>query len=764
MAKSGMDAFMGSLSTFQGLQDNSRKWELQGAANRRADDANRRADANEVRLDQATRIANEQNIRAAEEEKRKALAFPVDQAAKKALTAQTELATETGLAEFAIKKDGDKSKIVWGQAVDFKYFNPVDRAMTPQFQEDLLSENPQIQQRALSWLAQVGNSLLTPNSDAFVSGVNIVDGQIRLTTTNLTDGSKSSMTEDTSNDPNAKVLSLTIDQATDLLNTHMVGTVNPQANPQYDATRRSIAEQTLEVIADTKSQLDQADPKAGRSFAGMLVDTTPEEKTEIANQALEAQGLPPLQGPEQPQLGEAIAPEPFVSDADTQRARDYEMSQDAERIQTETSIISDYLTTGNTSLTAQPGRATGGLSGGQVIYPASGKEPYLNKTNFSKSFRTLHRNANKNSRTTPEVFAEATELVSWYTKNEGELSKRIQSNPAVMDELEKIGATEFARKYQSLDLSTPEDSTVLEMNSAVNKATGGTADGARDAAANGNFPKSTEAQLSDIRSMVGLAGVSTSNGESIQSQIASKLNNPQRIALIAAAVGYATTNEEGQRILDANINLFTTGDAGTSQYDVEDLKIRKRANEASGARSQVSILNYLETVRKNRVTRDQAASKDVMAANEFLDKFQDSLIDPASGMTRTTDNTLMALKSLGRATNVPGKIGDVATEYFVPSVIDYLKVKSSEGGFSQTTFDWLAFWRDDPKLQGGVGTSSQDVRVLLTKDGGLKALVIQDSSGANRELEGKEVLQLLDDETVRLLIAQAKQNKKNATK
>ena len=83
MAKSGMDAFMGSLSTFQGLQDNSRKWELQGAANRRADDANRRADANEVRLDQATRIANEQNIRAAEEEKRKALAFPVDQAAKK---------------------------------------------------------------------------------------------------------------------------------------------------------------------------------------------------------------------------------------------------------------------------------------------------------------------------------------------------------------------------------------------------------------------------------------------------------------------------------------------------------------------------------------------------------------------------------------------------------------------------------------------------------------------------------------------------------
>ena len=136
------------------------------------------------------------------------------------------------------------------------------------------------------------------------------------------------------------------------------------------------------------------------------------------------------------------------------------------------------------------------MSGGQVIYPASGKEPYLNKTNFSKSFRTLHRNANKNSRTTPEVFAEATELVSWYTKNEGELSKRIQSNPAVMDELEKIGATEFARKYQSLDLSTPEDSTVLEMNSAVNKATGGTADGARDAAANGTLPETrSEAQL-----------------------------------------------------------------------------------------------------------------------------------------------------------------------------------------------------------------------------------------------------------------------------
>jgi len=755
MAQNGMDAFMGSLATFQGLQDNSRKWELQAAANRRAD-------ANEPRLDQATRIANEQNQRAAAEEKRKAEAAPGILKNQEAVTAQTELATEKDAYEFGLKQDGEKSKIVYGQAVDFGYFNPVDMAMTPKFQEDLMSENPQIQQRALGWLAQSGNSLLTPNSDAIVTGVNIADGQIRLTTTNKKDGSKSSLTEDTSNDPNAKVLSLTINQANDLLNTHMVGTVNRQANPQYDATRRSLAQQTLEVIADTQVQLSQADPQAGRSFAGMLVDTTPEEKTEIANQALEAQGLPPLQGPEQPQpqLGEAIAPEPFVSDRDTQAAREYEMGLDEERIQTETSIISDYLTTGKRSIPAQPV----GVADLAQSVTAAGKDPYLNNTNLSKSFRTLHRNANKNSKTTPEVFEEATGFVGWYAKNEVELSKRIQSNPAVMDEIEKIGATEFARKYQSLDLSTPEDSTVLEMNSAVNQATGGTADGARDAAANGNFPKSTEAQLSDIRSMVGLAGVSTSNGESIQSQIASKLNNPQRIALIAAAVGYANTNEEGQKILDANINLFTTGDAGTSQYDVEDLKIRQRANEASGARSQVSMLNYLETVKNNRVARDQAASEDVMAANEFLDKFQDSLVDPASGMTRTTDNTLMALKSLGRATNVPGKIGDVATEYFVPSVIDYLKVKSSEGGFSQTTFDWLAFWRDDPKLQGGVGKSSQDVRVLLTKDGGLKALVIQDSSGANRELEGKEVLQLLDDETVRLLIAQAKQNKKNATK
>ena len=347
-------------------------------------------------------------------------------------------------------------------------------------------------------------------------------------------------------------------------------------------------------------------------------------------------------------------------------------------------------------------------------------------------------------------------------KNEVELSKRIQSNPAVMDEIEEIGATEFARKYQSLDLSTPEDSTVLEMNSAVNKATGGTADGARDAAANGNFPKSTEAQLSDIRSMVGLAGVSTSNGESIQSQIASKLNNPQRIALIAAAVGYANTNEEGQKILDANINLFTTGDAGTSQYDVEDLKIRKRANEASSARSQVSMLNYLQTVKNNRVARDKTASEDVMAANALIDKFQDSLIDPESGMIRITDNTLMALKSLGRAADVPGKIGDVAAKSFLPSVIDYLKAKSFEGGFSQTTLDKLASWaglRDDPQVQGGKGTSAKDVRVLLTKDGGLKALVIVDSSGANRVLEGKEVLQLLDAETVKLLIAQAETNK-----
>jgi hypothetical protein len=756
MAQNGMDAFMGSLATFQGLQDNSRKWELQGAANRREDDANRRAAANEPRLDQATRIANEQNIRAAAEEKRNALAFPVDQAAKKALTAQTELATETGLAEFAKLKDGDKSKIVWGQAVDFKYFNPVDMAMTPQFEEDLLSENPQIQQRALSWLAQSGNSLLTPNSDAFVSGVTIVNGQIRLTTTNKKDGSKSSLTEDTSNDPNAKVLSLTIDQATDLLNTHMVGTVNRQANPQYDGTRRSIAEQTLEVIAATQLQLSQADPKAGRSFAGMLVDTTPEEKTEIANQALEAQGLPPLQGPEQPQpqLGEAIAPEPFVSNADTQQGRDNEVNEEINRIESDLSGIRDYILTGKTQ--SNVFRAEDGLVvGAGPDTPV--KDPIFEKTNFSKSFRTLHRNANKNSVTTPEVFEEATELVGWYAKNEVELSKRIQSNPAVMDEIEKIGATEFARKYQSLDLSTPEGSTVLDIDSAVNQATGGTADGARDAAANGTLPKPDQTQLANIRSMVGMAGVDPSSDEPIKQQVARLLQDPQKRALIATAVAYADTPENGRKILDEYINLFSTGDMNESLTDQIDQKQAGQTIQDNRNQTLLNLAKHYETVAENARAEARTASAAKLKGTELVSNFHKSMLDEG-GNFQITDNTTVQLNALGMATSVGGEVGAVATEYFVPSVIDYLKVKNINGGFSESWGEFFNFWRNDPKLRGGVGKSSQDVRVLLTKDGGLKALVIQDSSGANKELKGEEIMRVLDSETVRLLIKQAKTN------
>jgi len=636
--------------------------------------------------------------------------------------------------------------------------------MAPTFQEDLFSGNPQIQQRALGWLAQVGNSLLTPNSDAIVTGVNIADGQIRLTTTNKKDGSKSSLTEDTSNDPDAKVLSLTIDQAIDLLNTHMVGTVNRQANPQYDGTRRSIAEQTLEVIADTQIQLSRADPQAGRSFAGMLVDTTPEEKTEIANQALEAQGLPPLQGPEQPQLGEAIAPEPFVSDADTQRARDYEMSQDEERIQTETSIISDYLTTGNTSLTAQPGRATG----------AQSKEPFLKGTNLAKSFRTLHRNANKNSVTTSEVFEEATEFVGWYAKNEVELSKRIQSNPAVMDEIEEIGATEFARKYQSLDLSTPEGSTVLDIDSAVNQATGGTADGARDAAANGTLPKPDQTQLANIRSMVGMAGVDPSSDEPIKQQVARLLQDPQKRALIATAVAYADTPENGRKILDEYINLFSTGDMNESLTDQIDQKQAGQTIKDNRDKTLVSLAKHYETVAKNARDEARNASKEKLGGYELVTDFYKSMRDEG-GNFQITDNTTVELNALGMAANAGGEVGDIAKEYFVPSVIDYLKVKNLNGGFSESWGDFFNAWRTDPQVQGGRGNSKNDVRVLL-KDGGLKALVIKDSSGADVTLEGVEIMRVLDPETVRLLIAQAgkneenariaqaKKNKKNATK
>ena len=483
MAQNGMDAFMGSLATFQGLQDNSRKWELQAAANRRAD-------ANEPRLDQATRIANEQNQRAAAEEKRKALAFPVDQEYTKAGTASLNAASQSTLYKQNQLEKGDAAKATWTNALDFGFFDPVTQLATPQFKEALEKGDP----RALSLLGQSGNFLLTPGTDAVVSDVVIQeDGQVRLTTTNKKDGSKSSLTEDTSNNPDAKVLSMSLDQAIGQFNNHMVGTVNRLANPNYDATARTLTMQALEVLADSYQQLNQADPQAARGLVGLITDSSPDEQVAMANEALAAQGLPPLQGPEQPQpqLGEAIAPEPFVSDADTQQGRDNEVNEETNRIESDLSGISDYILTGKTQ--SNVFRAEDGLVvGAGPNTPV--KDPIFQQTNFAKSFRTLHRNANKNSVTTPEVFEEATELVGWYAKNEVELSKRIQSNPAVMDEIEEIGATEFARKYQSLDLSTPEDSTVLDIDSAVNQATGGTADGARDAAANGTLPKPDQTQ------------------------------------------------------------------------------------------------------------------------------------------------------------------------------------------------------------------------------------------------------------------------------
>ena len=177
----------------------------------------------------------------------------------------------------------------------------------------------------------------------------------------------------------------------------------------------------------------------------------------------------------------------------------------------------------------------------------------------------------------------------------------------------------------------------------------------------------------------------------------------------------------------------------------------------------VNLAKHYETVAKNARAEARTASAAKLKGTELVSNFHKSMLDEG-GNSQITDNTTVQLNALGMATSVGGEVGAVATEYFVPSVIDYLKVKNLNGGFSQSWGEFFNLWRNDPQAQGGKGTSAKDVRVLLTKDGGLKALVIVDSSGANKELKGEEIMRVLDSETVDLLIKQAKQNKKNATK
>jgi hypothetical protein len=263
--------------------------------------------------------------------------------------------------------------------------------------------------------------------------------------------------------------------------------------------------------------------------------------------------------------------------------------------------------------------------------------------------------------------------------------------------------------------------------------------------------------------MVGMAGVDPSSDEPIKQQVARLLQDPQKRALIATAVAYADTPENGRKILDEYINLFSTGDMNESLTDQIDQKQAGQTIQDNRNQTLLNLAKHYETVAENARAEARTASAAKLKGTELVSNFHKSMLDEG-GNFQITDNTTVQLNALGMATSVGGEVGAVATEYFVPSVIDYLKVKNINGGFSESWGEFFNFWRNDPKLQGGKGKSSKDVRVLLTKDGGLKALVIQDSSGANKELKGEEIMRVLDSETVRLLIKQAKTNKKNATK
>ena len=262
--------------------------------------------------------------------------------------------------------------------------------------------------------------------------------------------------------------------------------------------------------------------------------------------------------------------------------------------------------------------------------------------------------------------------------------------------------------------------------------------------------------------MVGMAGVDPSSDEPIKQQVARLLQDPQRRALIATAVAYADTPENGRKILDEYINLFSTGDMNESLTDQIDQKQSGETIQANRDKTLVTLAKHYEAVRKNARAEARTASKEKLAGYELVTNFHKSMLDEG-GNFQITDKTTVELNALGMAASAGGEVGDIAFEYFVPSVIDYLKVKNLNGGFSESWGDFFNVWRTDPQVQGGKGTSKNDVRVLL-KDGGLKALVIKDSSGADVTLEGVEIMRVLDPQTVQLLIAQAGKNEKNATK
>lgn len=373
--------------------------------------------------------------------------------------------------------------------------------------------------------------------------------------------------------------------------------------------------------------------------------------------------------PNQPTMPGGVAPEPFVSEADTEFARESEESA-AQRLVDNRRISGTGAFRGERPLTA--------VTPGVTIQADPLVEDIRSEVRSTESGFFKRR-----AKSTREETEAANAANAWYKQNADALGARFANAPdAIHTEITSLGAVGFYQKYKDIDVAnfSPE---VMNLNAKVTQATGNTVAGTKAAIERGALPTPTAEEIRAVADQLRARGFTNQS----TSEELDKLQNAEIPGLMAVMVGMAENTTDRMNIFKAFENRIQTGNMSTTPDDVRRTDISAGTLQLQGRKFNNDL--FKQYGDDAQAVIDKNTEFDTLIINED-GSFADP--PPKARAMMTEFATLATNRSVSQGTR------DAANEAFLQNLVNYLAASASDNaGFLSA----LAFWRDDPFYAAG---------------------------------------------------------------